>query len=340
MSEEVKNKSEYLVEVRDLKQYFPIKTGFMKTTPLKAVDGVSFSIKPGETLGLVGESGCGKTTVGRSLLRLYTPTSGDVFFDGERVDEKSIGHMRRQMQMVFQDPYSSLNPRMTVEDIIGEPLDVHKLYTSRGERRDKILHLMELVGLNAEHATRYAHEFSGGQRQRIGIARALAVEPEFLVLDEPISALDVSIQAQIVNLLIDLQKRMGLTYLFVAHDLSMVKHISDRVAVLYLGTLVELTTSEELYANPQHPYTRALLSAIPIPDPKIEQERDAKKIRLEGEVPSPINSPAGCKFQGRCKCAMPICRQEMPKLRDIGGGHFVACHICDPLNGCDTGKCV
>ena len=340
MSEEVKNKSEYLVEVRDLKQYFPIKTGFMKTTPLKAVDGVSFSIKPGETLGLVGESGCGKTTVGRSLLRLYTPTSGDVFFDGERVDEKSIGHMRKQMQMVFQDPYSSLNPRMTVEDIIGEPLDVHKLYTSRGERRDKILHLMELVGLNAEHATRYAHEFSGGQRQRIGIARALAVEPEFLVLDEPISALDVSIQAQIVNLLIDLQKRMGLTYLFVAHDLSMVKHISDRVAVLYLGTLVELTTSEELYANPQHPYTRALLSAIPIPDPKIEQERDAKKIRLEGEVPSPINSPAGCKFQGRCKCAMPICRQEMPKLRDIGGGHFVACHICDPSNGCETGKCV
>ena len=208
------------------------------------------------------------------------------------------------------------------------------------ERNERIYHYLELVGLNREHANRFVHEFSGGQRQRIGIARALAVEPEFLVLDEPISALDVSIQAQIVNLLIDLQKRMGLTYLFVAHDLSMVKHISDRVAVLYLGTLVELTTSEELYANPQHPYTRALLSAIPIPDPKIEQERDAKKIRLEGEVPSPINSPAGCKFQGRCKCAMPICRQEMPKLRDIGGGHFVACHICDPSNGCETGKCV
>ena len=219
MSEEVKNKSEYLVEVRDLKQYFPIKTGFMKTTPLKAVDGVSFSIKPGETLGLVGESGCGKTTVGRSLLRLYTPTSGDVFFDGERVNEKSIGHMRRQMQMVFQDPYSSLNPRMTVEDIIGEPLDVHKLYTSRGERRDKILHLMELVGLNAEHATRYAHEFSGGQRQRIGIARALATNPRFIVCDEAVSALDVSIQAQVINMFEELQEKLGVAYLFIAHDL-------------------------------------------------------------------------------------------------------------------------
>ena len=354
-----------LLEVSHLKQYFPVHQGF-KTIPLKAVDDISFAIKPGETLGLVGESGCGKTTVGRTLLRLYQPTAGRIVFDGKvlfdsgeqydengrlivdangrpvlgkRVDVDMLPY-RRQMQMVFQDPYSSLNPRMTVEDIIGEPLDVHKLYANKKERREKILNLMELVGLNAEHAMRYAHEFSGGQRQRIGIARALAVEPEFLVLDEPISALDVSIQAQIVNLLIDLQKRMGLTYLFVAHDLSMVKHISDRVAVLYLGTLVELTTSEELYANPQHPYTRALLSAIPIPDPKIEQERDAKKIRLEGEVPSPINSPAGCKFQGRCKCAMPICRQEMPKLRDIGGGHFVACHICDPLNGCETGKCV
>ena len=229
---------------------------------------------------------------------------------------------------------------MTVAEIIGEGIDIHHLAKNKKERNERIYHYLELVGLNREHANRFVHEFSGGQRQRIGIARALAVEPEFLVLDEPISALDVSIQAQIVNLLIDLQKRMGLTYLFVAHDLSMVKHISDRVAVLYLGTLVELTTSEELYANPQHPYTRALLSAIPIPDPKIEQERDAKKIRLEGEVPSPINSPAGCKFQGRCKCAMPICRQEMPKLRDIGGGHFVACHICDPLNGCETGKCV
>ena len=240
MSEEVKNKSEYLVEVRDLKQYFPIKTGFMKTTPLKAVDGVSFSIAEGETLGLVGESGCGKTTVGRSLLRLYTPTSGDVFFDGERVNEKSIGHMRRQMQMVFQDPYSSLNPRMTVEDIIGEPLDVHKLYTSRGERRDKILHLMELVGLNAEHATRYAHEFSGGQRQRIGIARALATNPRFIVCDEAVSALDVSIQAQVINMFEELQEKLGVAYLFIAHDLLVVHHISDRIAVMYLGRIVEI----------------------------------------------------------------------------------------------------
>ena len=258
MSEEVKNKSEYLVEVRDLKQYFPIKTGFMKTTPLKAVDGVSFSIKPGETLGLVGESGCGKTTVGRSLLRLYTPTSGDVFFDGERVDEKSIGHMRKQMQMVFQDPYSSLNPRMTVEDIIGEPLDVHKLSASRGERRDKILHLMELVGLNAEHATRYAHEFSGGQRQRIGIARALATNPRFIVCDEAVSALDVSIQAQVINMFEELQEKLGVAYLFIAHDLLVVHHISDRIAVMYLGRIVEIADSNELNDNPMHPYTQSL----------------------------------------------------------------------------------
>lgn len=325
MSEEVKNKSEYLVEVRDLKQYFPIKTGFMKTTPLKAVDGVSFSIKPGETLGLVGESGCGKTTVGRSLLRLYTPTSGDVFFDGERVNEKSIGHMRRQMQMVFQDPYSSLNPRMTVEDIIGEPLDVHKLYTSRGERRDKILHLMELVGLNAEHATRYAHEFSGGQRQRIGIARALATNPRFIVCDEAVSALDVSIQAQVINMLIRLQKEMGLTYLFVAHDLSMVKHISDRVAVMYLGQIVEITRSEELYSHPLHPYTQALLSAIPIPDPIIEAERETKRIHLEGEVTSPIDPAPGCRFASRCPYATARCKEATPTLKEVGTGHEVAC---------------
>lgn len=325
MSEEVKNKSEYLVEVRDLKQYFPIKTGFMKTTPLKAVDGVSFSIKPGETLGLVGESGCGKTTVGRSLLRLYTPTSGDVFFDGERVDEKSIGHMRKQMQMVFQDPYSSLNPRMTVEDIIGEPLDVHKLYTSRGERRDKILHLMELVGLNAEHATRYAHEFSGGQRQRIGIARALATNPRFIVCDEAVSALDVSIQAQVINMLIRLQKEMGLTYLFVAHDLSMVKHISDRVAVMYLGQIVEITRSEELYSHPLHPYTQALLSAIPIPDPIIEAERETKRIHLEGEVTSPIDPAPGCRFASRCPYATARCKEATPTLKEVGTGHEVAC---------------
>lgn len=323
MSEEVKNKSEYLVEVRDLKQYFPIKTGFMKTTPLKAVDGVSFSIKPGETLGLVGESGCGKTTVGRSLLRLYTPTSGDVFFDGERVNEKSIGHMRRQMQMVFQDPYSSLNPRMTVEDIIGEPLDVHKLYTSRGERRDKILHLMELVGLNAEHATRYAHEFSGGQRQRIGIARSLVVKPSFIIADEPVSALDVSIQAQILNLLMDLKDEFNFSYLFIAHDLSVVRHISDRLGVMYLGSIVEMGDKHTLFTNPVHPYTKVLFAAVPtVGEKPLVQGIDAK-----GEIPSPVNLPKGCYFSDRCPYATDRCRQEKPVLREVEPGHMAACHL-------------
>lgn len=327
MSNDNKKSQSPLLEVRDLKQYFPIKTGMFKSKPLKAVDGVSFSINPGETLGLVGESGCGKTTVGRSILRLYTPTGGDVFFNGERVDEKSIGHMRKEMQMVFQDPYSSLNPRMTVEDIIGEPLDVHKLYASRKDRRDKILELMELVGLNAEHATRYAHEFSGGQRQRIGIARALAVDPEFIVCDEPISALDVSIQAQVVNLLVKLQKELGLTYLFIAHDLSMVKHISDRVGVMYMGHIVELASSKELYANPQHPYTKALLSAIPIPNP--EKEKNKVVLPLEGEVGSPINCGPGCRFASRCKYATEKCKTETPELKEIEKEHFVACHLFD-----------
>ena len=335
MSNETNN-NEYLLKVDHLKQYFPVHDGFKKME-LKAVDDVSFAIKPGETLGLVGESGCGKTTVGRTLLRLYQPTAGriefdgNVLFDSEKKIDVDMHPYRKQMQMVFQDPYSSLNPRMTVEDIIGEPLDVHKLYNSKKERHEMIMDLMETVGLNADHATRYAHEFSGGQRQRIGIARALAVDPKFIVCDEPISALDVSIQSQVVNMLEDMQEEMGLTYLFVAHDLSMVKHISDRVAVLYLGTLVELTTSEELYANPRHPYTQALLSAIPIPDPKVEAERDRKKIRLEGEVPSPINTKPGCKFQGRCKYAKDICRQQMPELKDVGNNHFVACHFCDAL---------
>ena len=265
--------SEYLVEVKDLKQYFPIKVGFAKTIPLKAVDGVSFAIKPGETLGLVGESGCGKTTVGRSLLRLYTPTGGEVLYNGEKVDASSIKHMRKEMQMVFQDPYSSLNPRMTVEDIIGEPLDVHKLYSNKAERREKIINLMELVGLNAEHATRYAHEFSGGQRQRIGIARALVMEPEFIVADEPISALDVSIRAQVLNLLNRLKKDRGLTYLFIAHDLSVVRFISDRIAVISKGRIVELAEAEELFLNPLHPYTKALLSAVPMPDPRMEKKK-------------------------------------------------------------------
>ena len=320
---EMKKKSEYLVEVNNLKQYFPIKTGFMKTTPLKAVDGVSFNIKAGETLGLVGEYGCGKTTVGRSLLRLYTPTSGDVFFDGERVDKNSIGHMRKQMQMVFQDPYSSLNPRMTVEDIIGEPLDVHKLYSGKGERRDRILELMELVGLNAEHATRYAHEFSGGQRQRIGIARALATNPRFIVCDEAVSALDVSIQAQVINMFEELQEKLGVAYLFIAHDLLVVHHISDRIAVMYLGRIVEIADADDLNASPIHPYTQSLLSAVPYPDPKMAKER--QRIILEGDVPSPLNMPKGCAFRTRCKYATERCAQECPTLTDRGNGHMVAC---------------
>lgn len=315
--------SEYLVEVKDLKQYFPISTGFFKKTDLKAVDGVSFSIKPGETLGLVGESGCGKTTVGRTLLRLYEPTGGEILFNGEPVTEKNMASLRKEMQMVFQDPYSSLDPRMTVEDIIGEPLDVHKLYSTKAERREKILELMELVGLNAEHATRYAHEFSGGQRQRIGIARALAVNPKFIVCDEPVSALDVSIQAQVVNMFEDLQEKLGVAYLFIAHDLLIVRHISDRIAVMYLGKIVEIGDADEVYEHPQHPYTESLLSAVPIPDPKITRER--KRIILEGDVPSPMNLPTGCAFRTRCRYATEKCVQECPKLEDRGNGHMVAC---------------
>ena len=315
--------SEYLVEVKDLKQYFPIKVGFTKTIPLKAVDGVSFSIKPGETLGLVGESGCGKTTVGRSLLRLYTPTGGEVLYNGEKVDGSSIKHMRKEMQMVFQDPYSSLNPRMTVEDIIGEPLDVHKLYSNKAERREKIINLMELVGLNAEHATRYAHEFSGGQRQRIGIARALATNPKFIVCDEAVSALDVSIQAQVINMFEELQEKLGVAYLFIAHDLLVVHHISDRIAVMYLGRIVEIADSNELNDNPLHPYTQSLLSAVPYPDPKMAKER--KRIVLEGDVPSPLHMPSGCAFRTRCRYATEKCAQECPALTDRGDGHMVAC---------------
>ncbi|MCH4193668.1 MAG: ATP-binding cassette domain-containing protein [Butyrivibrio sp.] len=315
--------SEYLVEVKDLKEYFPIKTGFFGTTPLKAVDGVSFNIKPGETLGLVGESGCGKTTVGRTLLRLYKPTSGEFYFDGQLVDDKNITDLRRQMQMIFQDPYSSLNPRMTVEDIIGEPLDVHKLYSNRAERREKILHLMELVGLNAEHATRYAHEFSGGQRQRIGIARALAVNPKFIVCDEPVSALDVSIQAQVINMFEDLQEKLGVAYLFIAHDLLVVHHISQRIAVMYLGRIVEIADADELNTHPIHPYTLSLLSAVPIPDPKIAKE--SKRIILDGDVPSPMHMPTGCPFRTRCRYATEHCAQECPSLTDRGNGHMVAC---------------
>ena len=315
--------SDILLEVKNLKQYFPVRAGLMKTIPLKAVDDVSFTIGRGETLGLVGESGCGKTTVGRTILRLYEPTGGEVIFDGEPVTAKNITHMRKQMQMVFQDPYSSLDPRMTVEDIIGEPLDVHKLYASRAERREKILELMATVGLNAEHATRYAHEFSGGQRQRIGIARALAVNPKFIVCDEPVSALDVSIQAQVINMFEELQEKLGVAYLFIAHDLLVVRHISKRIAVMYLGKIVEVADSDELNENPQHPYTQSLLSAVPIPDPDVTRAR--QRIVLEGDVPSPLNMPTGCSFRTRCRYATEHCAKECPALTNRGDGHFVAC---------------
>lgn len=337
-----------LLEVSHLKQYFPVRQGLHKV-PLKAVDDVSFSIRPGETLGLVGESGCGKTTVGRTLLRLYQPTGGRIVFDGDvlfdsgeqyddngklitdaegrpvikdKIDVDMLPY-RKQMQMVFQDPYSSLNPRMTVEDIIGEPLDVHKLYTSRKERREKILNLMETVGLNAEHAMRYAHEFSGGQRQRIGIARALAVDPKFIVCDEPVSALDVSIQAQVVNMFEELQDKLGVAYLFIAHDLLVVHHISDRIAVMYLGKVVEIADADELNTNPMHPYTLSLLSAVPIPDP--ETARKSQRIVLEGDVPSPLRMPSGCPFRTRCRYATGQCAAEMPPLSDRGNGHYTAC---------------
>ncbi len=317
------NRSEYLVEVEDLKEYFPIRTGFAKTTMLKAVNGVSFKIRNGETLGLVGESGCGKTTVGRTLLRLYKPTGGRILFEGNEVNDKNMREYRKEMQMVFQDPYSSLDPRMTVEDIIGEPLDVHKLYTTKAERRDKVLNLMSLVGLNAEHATRYVHEFSGGQRQRIGIARALAVDPKFIVCDEPVSALDVSIQAQVINMFEEIQEKLGVAYLFIAHDLLIVHHISDRIAVMYLGRIVEMAEADELMSNPMHPYTESLLSAVPIPDP--ETARKSKRIILEGDVPSPLNVPSGCPFRTRCRYATEKCAGEVPPLTDRGGGHMVAC---------------
>ncbi|MBR6349482.1 MAG: ATP-binding cassette domain-containing protein [Lachnospiraceae bacterium] len=315
--------SDNLIEVKNLKQYFPVKIGFGRTIPLKAVDDVSFTIKHGETLGLVGESGCGKTTVGRTLLHLYEPTGGEIYYEDELVTKKNITEMRKKMQMVFQDPYSSLDPRMTVEDIIGEPLDVHKLCSSRAERRERILELMDFVGLNAEHARRYAHEFSGGQRQRIGIARALAVDPKFIVCDEPVSALDVSIQAQVINMFEELQEKLGVAYLFIAHDLLVVHHISHRIAVMYLGKIVEIAGSDELNDNPIHPYTVSLLSAVPIPDPNITRAR--QRIVLEGDVPSPLHMPSGCSFRTRCKYATEKCAQECPQLTDRGNGHMVAC---------------
>ena len=319
------SESKNLLEVKHLKQHFDIPNGFMKSLKLKAVDDVTFEIKEGETLGLVGESGCGKTTVGRTILQLYKPTAGEVWFDGKLIQsKKSIAEFRKQAQMVFQDPYSSLDPRMTVSDIIGEPLDVHKLYGNKKEREEKILHLMSLVGLNSEHASRYAHEFSGGQRQRIGIARALAVDPKFIVCDEPVSALDVSIQAQVVNMFEDLQEQLGLTYLFIAHDLLVVKHISTRIAVMYLGKMIEIGPSNELYHHPIHPYTQSLLSAVPIPDPKIARANE--RIHLSGDVPSPLHMPSGCPFRTRCPRATEKCAEVMPELKEMAPGHKVACH--------------
>lgn len=317
---------EILLEVKNLKKYFDISTGAFTSKPLKAVDDVSFYIKKGETLGLVGESGCGKTTAGRTILNLYKPTSGDIIFNGKKIKSRSdLKEYRTKATMVFQDPYSSLDPRMTVSDLIGEPLDVHKIYKTREERNERINELIKLVGLSSEHASRYAHEFSGGQRQRIGIARALAVNPEFIVCDEPVSALDVSIQAQIINMFQDLQEKLGLTYLFIAHDLLVVKHISNRIAVMYLGKLVELAGADEIYDNPIHPYTASLLSAVPVPDPKIA--RANKRIVLQGDIPSPLNAPSGCPFRTRCPYAKAECAESMPALTDRGGEHFVACHI-------------
>ena len=323
-------KSDVLVRVKGLKMYFPITQGIIfqrRVGDIRAVDGISFNVRRRETLGLVGESGCGKSTTGRAILQLYRPTAGDVEFDGQslvKMKGEPLRRMRRRMQMIFQDPYASLNPRMTVGNIIGEPLDVHNIMSSR-ERRERVQELLQIVGLNPYFVNRYPHEFSGGQRQRIGVARALAVRPEFIVCDEPISALDVSIQAQIINLLEELQEEFGLTYLFIAHDLSVVRHISDRVAVMYLGKLVELTDRATLYENPLHPYTKALLSAVPIPDPVVEDQR--RRTILKGEVPSPANPPSGCNFHTRCPSKLPVCDQVDPEWQDVGGGHWVACHL-------------
>ena len=320
-----------LIKVENLKQYFKINVGAFKSKPLKAVDDVSFSINKGETLGLVGESGCGKTTVGRTLLHLYKPTAGNIYYDGKLIQSKrDIKEFHKKAAMVFQDPYSSLNPRMTVSDIIAEPLDVHKMYANKQERRDRILELMDHVGLNSEHASRYAHEFSGGQRQRIGIARALAVDPDFIVCDEPVSALDVSIQAQVINMFDELQDKIGLTYLFIAHDLLVVRHISDRIAVMYLGKMVELADAKEIYDHPLHPYSKALISAVPIPDPKIA--RANQRIALGGDIPSPLNAPSGCPFRTRCPYATEECAAVMPEFREVSKGHFVACHNMEKIN--------
>jgi oligopeptide/dipeptide ABC transporter ATP-binding protein len=322
--------AENLLEVKNLKKYFPVKAGIFKRTVahVKAVDDISFTVKEGETLGLVGESGCGKSTTGRTILRLLEATAGEVVFEGKNVMElnkKQMRAIRRDMQIIFQDPYASLNPRMTVADIVGEPLDIHNLAKNKKERNEKVREILENVGLGSEYMHRYPHEFSGGQRQRIGVARALAVDPKLIIADEPVSALDVSVQAQVVNLLQDLQKEYGLTYLFIAHDLSVIKHISDRVAVMYLGKIVELTDKKELFKNPIHPYTQSLLSAIPEADPKKKKDR----IILEGDVPSPINPPSGCRFHPRCPKAFEPCSVKEPEFKEYGDGHFAACHLLD-----------
>ena len=323
-----------LLEIKDLKKHFTVKkSGFGKNQTVKAVDGVSLDIYKGETLGLVGESGCGKTTLGRTIIRLYEPTSGTIIYDGKAIydSEKKIAEKmlpyRRKMQIIFQDPSSSLDPRMTVGEIVGEALDIHKLCPGKSERSARINQLLDAVGLNTEHSNRFPHEFSGGQQQRIGIARALAVEPEFIVCDEPISALDVSIQSQVVNMLEDLQEELGLTYLFIAHDISVVRHISNRIGVMYLGNMVELAESYELYRNPIHPYTKTLMSAVPIPDPVVTRSRE--RLILEGDIPSPMNPPSGCKFHTRCPYATERCKQETPVFKDYGGGHFAACHLLE-----------
>ena len=319
--------NEVLLEVKNLKKYYEIKQGLFKKVYVKAVDDVSFQIKKGETLGIVGESGCGKTTLGRCILQIPKPTDGEICFHGEPVTDANSKEFRKKMQIVFQDPYASLDPRKTVADIIGEALDIHGLCKTREERKGKVLELMKMVGLNEKFYNRYPHEFSGGQRQRIGIARALAVSPEFIVCDEPVSALDVSIQAQVINMLERLQREKQLTYLFIAHDLAVVKHISDRIGVLYLGHLVELADSEELYREPMHPYTQALLSAVPVPDPKLSRTR--KRIILEGDVPSPMNPPRGCRFHTRCPYATEKCSQVAPVFREHEPGHWAACHLLD-----------
>jgi oligopeptide transport system ATP-binding protein len=322
-----------LLEVKDLKKYFTVDKSFFgnKKKYLKAVDGITFEINRGETFGLVGESGCGKSTTGRSIVRLYEPTGGKIIFDGQditNISDKEMVKYRKRIQMIFQDPYASLNTRMTIQDIIGEGIEIHTDLKG-AERQERIYDLLTRVGLKKEHASRYPHEFSGGQRQRIGIARALACEPDLIICDEPISALDVSIQAQVVNMLEDLQEELGLTYLFIAHDLSMVKHISDRIGVMYLGHMMEITTSDELYDYPLHPYTKALLSSIPIPDPRASKD---KRIILEGDIKSPIDPPEGCRFNSRCRYCEARCNTETPELREIRPGHFVSCHFVEKIN--------